>query len=87
MDLAEAQSTNHIDPKAGTGGRLRVLLPTLSSHFREHAKSQAPAYSVSDKGPHARLKPLRVSQSKPLIFNSWHNPSQAFTENMRHSRP
>ncbi len=51
-----------------------------SGHFRERGKSQAPAYSVSDKGPHDRLKPFMVFQPNPVGFNSWNNPSQAFTE-------
>ncbi len=48
-------------------------------------KSQAPAYSVSDKGLHDQLKPLMVFQPKPVDFNSRHNPSQAFPENMCHT--
>ncbi len=37
-------------------------------------------HSVSGKGPHDRLKPFMVFQPDPVDFNSWQNPSQAFTE-------
>ncbi len=53
--------------------------PHDTGHFRERGKNQAPAYSVSDKGPHDRLKPNGVFQCDPMGFISWYNPSQADT--------
>ncbi len=44
-----SQITTHVDPQVGTGGsQLYWQLIYLS-------KNQAPAYSVSDKGPYDRL--------------------------------
>ncbi len=43
----------HIDPKAEPGGKLCVL-----AYFRKGGKSEAPADSVSGKGPSLRLKLL-----------------------------
>ena len=63
----------------GSGLRLKLLLAWLKpAHL---------VWSVSDKGPHDRLKPLSVMvfQPDPVDFNSWHKPSQAFTKNMCHT--
>ena len=44
-------------------------------HFRKGGKSQAPAYSVSDKGPCDRLKPNRgmlIRHGPPSYFGPYH---------------
>ncbi len=55
-------------------------MPILEIRERSLNFILTPAYSVSDKGPHDRLKPFMVFQPDPVDFNSWHNLSQAFTE-------
>ncbi len=45
---------------------------------QELGESQAPAYSVSNKGPYDRLKPQWCFNAIHG-FVRWYNPSQAFT--------
>ncbi len=54
------------------------ICPRDLGHFRERGKNQAPAYSVSDKGPYDRLESKRCS-NMTMDFDRWYNPSQAYT--------
>ena len=66
---SNSQSTTHIayiDQQGGTGG----------------GEIQAPACSVSDKGPGLRLKLLLMFQLNPHNSCSLHNPSQVHFQNM-----
>ena len=53
-------------------------------YFWKGGKTQAPACSVSDKGPGLQLKLLLMSQSNSLNTCSLHNPSQVHFQNMFH---
>ncbi len=77
------QSTNHIDPKAGAGGKLCVL-----AYLSEPAHMVGPLPVAREKSGTClqcvwqrstrSIETLRVFQPKPVDFNSQHNPSQAF---------
>ena len=58
------------------------MCASISSHFWKGGKSQAPACSVSDKGPGLRLKLLLMFQPNPLNTCSPHDPSQVHFQNV-----
>ena len=83
-----SQSTTHIDPEVGTGGMLCVLVyndwPCDLVTFWKGGKIQAPASSVSDKGPGLRLRLLLVFQASLHNTCSLFTPSQVSFQNMCH---
>ncbi len=73
-----SQSTTHIDPKAGTGGKL------IRSLLEGREKSGTCLQCVWQR-PKFTIETTMVSQPKPLNVNSPHNPTYIHLVGMEYS--